>query len=375
MNYWEQVFRGNQGYYMDMDNPSRLKIIKHIKVGDSVLDLGCGGGALRGLLPNNNYTGLDYSETAIKLAKERYGDVCFEIKDARQLGELAESSTDVVVMRHFLESQEDWKEIIRQAFRISSKKVIINMRRPLVSTPTRLLENPSDTWVWDINFDEFNMLCRQLSVNVTYGKVNEEELVIIGKHLDDVVFELDDQCPEKDAMPYLLKLKERFPELKVTLFCVPAWGSKEYFQSLKEKYGDWVELAVHGWSHDTEHGNATECNHWTREEAHKFLQMTEDYGCFVKGFRAPGWQLNRETVEVLAERGYWLADHWLAEQFLDIKLPRYTTNNLMEVHGHTWSCNMNGIEELATSKCNFGENTSFHFVSEQLDNNLIYLPQ
>lgn len=364
-NYWDKVFEENAGYYGDVDNPSRIEITKYIAPNDTVLDLGCGIGTLKAILPETNkYTGLDYSPRAVRIACKRWGDASFMAGDSRQLNTLfKDNEFDVVVMRHFLENQEDWKEVIRQAFRIANKKVIINMRRPF--TDGRLVEQKEDTWVWDIDYLDFNGVCRSLSTNVSYGKVQEEEFVIIGKHLDEVVFDLDDECDELSALPELLLLKERFPKLKVTLFAIPSKCSPEHIKKLQQY--DWIQLGVHGWFHDTEHGRATESNHWTIEEANKFLQMAEDMGCFEKIFRPPGWQINWETYKVLAERGYIIADHLSHDLYLEQGGARYTTGNLAEVHGHTWPCNGNGVQELATTKCNFGPNTEFFFIGEFLE--------
>lgn len=374
MNYWEKVFQGNNGYYMDLDNPSRKIILDYIGPNDSILDMGCGGGGLRGIT-NNPYFGFDYSDTAIKLAHERYPDAHFMVLDQRETKNIfKDNEYDIVVLRHYLENQQDWKETVREAFRIANKKVIIVMRRPFIDGPSRILENPDDTWVWDIQMHEFNMLARQLSVNVSYGKVQEEEMVIIGKHLDNVVFDLDDFHDTNHNLPLLLSLKQRFPKLKVTLFCIPSKCSIQFINNLKDRYGEWMEFAVHGWFHDTERGVATESNHWTEDEARHYLSLAEDMGVFVRGFRAPGWNMNIETYKVLAERGYWIADHKDHDRWEnEVKLPRYKTGHLAEVHGHVQLVNMNGLEELASNKCNFGPNTEFRFVSEALDTDE-YLP-
>lgn len=360
MNYWEKVFQGNNGYYMDLDNPSRLIIKDYIKPDDSVLDLGCGGGALCSLI-KNPYYGLDYSETAIELAKKRYPQNLFKAQDTRDLSDFEDNQYDVVVMRHFLENQEDWKKTVEEAFRICSKKVILVMRRPFVDYDSKVIENTDDTWVWDINYEDFNLLARELSVNVSYGKVNDEELVIIGKHLDDAVFDLDDQCPELDAMPKLLELKERFPKLKVSLFCILSKCPDEWIKSLK---CDWIQFCLHGDLHDTENGVAQETNHWTAQEMNDYLDKAEAKGLYEKVFRAPGWNYNHECVKVLADRGYVICEHLSRDRWEGYGGKRYTTGHLFEVHGHTWPCNMNGVEELATSKCNFSKDTTFHFITE-----------
>lgn len=373
LNYWDKVFEGNAGYYGDIDNPSRIQIAKYISPTDSVLDAGCGIGTLCRLLPlTNEYTGFDYSPRAVRIACKTNGSRVFMAADARQMKDLfKDNEFDVVVMRHFLENQEDWREVIRQAFRICNKKVIINMRRPFTNG-TRLVEQKEDTWVWDMDYSDFNDVARSLSVSVSYGKVQEEVFVVINKHLDHAVFDLDDECDELSALPQLLKLKERFPNLKCTLFCIPSKCSPEHIKKLQQY--DWLELGVHGWLHDTEHGRATECNYWTEEEANKYLDMAEAMNCFAKVFRPPGWQINIETYKVLIARGYRIAEHLGHHRWEELGGERYTTGHLMESHGHTWECNGNGIQELSDKKCNFGSNTKFYFVSEAPLTEDQYLP-
>lgn len=374
MNYWEKVFQGNNGYYMDLDHPTRKIITQYIGDDDSVLDLGCGGGGLRALLHDRpkyqanryKYTGWDYSETAIKLAQERYPDSHFLVKDVRvDLDKEAENTYDVVVMRHFLENQERWQDVVRAAFRVANKKVIIVMRRPFVQGASRLLESPDDTFVWDINFGEFNMVARHLSVNVSYGRLDGDEVVIIGKHLDNAVVTLDDFYDSNHNLPLLLSLKERFPAFKATLFCIVGKSTRQFLEDVKAQYGDWLKLGLHGYHHDTEHGTARETDFWTYEETLKYLEDCESWGVFEKVFRAPGWNFNYENYRALAERGYIAADHLGHDRWEEsIPMPRYTTGHLMEVHGHIQNINMNGLEELATTKCNFGKHTQFHFIDE-----------
>ncbi len=370
LNYWDKVFEGNAGYYGDVDALSRVEILKYIKPTDSVLDAGCGIGTLKRLLPNNEYTGFDYSPRAVRIACKTQGKGTFMALDARQMSVFDDNEFDVVVMRHFLENQEDWREVIRQAFRVCNKRVIINIRRPFIyEGDSRLVEQKEDTWVWDMNYYQFNDVCRSLSVSVSFGKVGDEEFIVINKHMDEVVFDLDDESDELSAIPKLLELKERFPKLKVTLFAIPSKCSEEHLKKL-EQY-DWIKVGLHGWLHDTEHGRATECNHWTYEEACEKIDMGEAKlklaSNFTKVFRPPGWNINWETYKALAERGYIVADHLSHDLYLEQGGARYTTGNLAEVHGHTWECNGNGISELSTTKCNFGPDTEFYFIDEFLD--------
>ncbi len=366
LNFWDNIYEGSPDYYSDIDNPSRIEVTKYIAKGDTVLDLGCGIGTLKALLPDNPYTGIDYSPRATRIGGRIHTKGTFMAADARNLKELfTDNSFDVVVMRHFLENQEDWKKVLREAHRIANKKVIVVLRGNFCRE-TRLVEQKEDTWHWDIDQADFNEVARSMSANVSYGfvkqQVIDDAIVVIGKHLDKVVFELDDECDETSARPELLKLKERFPKLRVTLFAIPAKCSFDHIKKLQQY--DWIELGVHGWFHDTEHGRATESNYWTEADANKYLQMTADMGCFAKVFRPPGWQINRETYKVLAENDYIIADHLSHDLYMEEGGRRYTTGHLMECHGHVWECNGNGIKELIEKKLNFGPNTEFLFVSE-----------
>lgn len=366
INYWESVFQENPNYYSDLENPSRKAILDYLGHKDTILDLGCGVGAFRGLLDDSRgYLGLDYSPTAIKLACERYSKSKFMMGDSRNLSLFKDNEYDVVVMRHFLENQEDWRKIVKESFRIANKKVIIVIRRPFINEPSKILENPDDTWVWDINWNEFNQLSRELSVNVSYGKVNEEEIVIIGKHLDEVVFELDDFHDTNHNLPLILSLKDRFPKLKITLFCILSQCSLKFLQNIKDRYGNWISLGLHGDKHDTEHGTAREVDFWSEQEMNEYLDKVETWGVFDKVFRAPGWNYNTNCYKVLMERGYIAAEHLGHDRWeKEYPMKRYTTGHLMEVHGHVANINMNGLEELATTKCNFSKDTEFYFVKD-----------
>lgn len=376
MNYWEKVYQGNNNYYSNSDPESYEFIASLIPSGSMVLDLGCGTGTLFEVLKKGtDYCGLDYSATAIEVARKRYPKTEFYVADTRRLKDFKENTADFVVMRHFLENQEDWRETIRQAFRIANKAVIMVINRNFLpgDEPSRILENPDDTWVWDINHGDINMVCRQLSVNTAFGKLNDrEQIVYLGKHLDDAVFELDDFHDNNHNLPILLDLKKRFPDLKVGLFCIPSLCTVEFINDLKAKYGDWMRFYVHGWYHDTvEHGTAQEANYWDRQQAGHFLWLAEKMGCFEKVWRAPGWNENYETVAELVERGYILCQHLGHDRWEELGGKRYVTGHLWEVHGHVQNVNMNGLEELATTKCNFGPHTKFHFIEDAPE---VYLP-
>jgi hypothetical protein len=196
--------------------------------------------------------------------------------------------------------------------------------------------------------------------------------------MENVIFDLDDfaEQPERNCLNELIVLKNKFPNLKVTLFAIPNYGGvdqSEFFHFVNSHYGDWIQLAVHGWDH---HDNF-ECSKWTYKEAENLLKEAWFMGCFVKVFKAPGWQISRDTYSVLKNSGFICADHHesaYTEPGIPNKDRRPKTLKVYEidhpwmVHGHTWNCCNNGLPELMEKwekeGYPFDKETKFHFITE-----------
>lgn len=200
-------------------------------------------------------------------------------------------------------------------------------------------------------------------------------------YLPDVVLDLDDFAENpgnsKECIELLVKQKEMFPNLKVTLFAIPFYEDKDnsqFFNSILAKY-DWIEFAIHGWTH-----SHVECKEWTMEEALEKLKKAYDMKCFVKGFKAPGWQISRGTYEALKLLKFWVADHTTSaytepgvpnENRRPKGLKAYTVDHPWIVHGHTWDLNNpdpaynNGIRQIIEEHgVPWDVKSRFHFISE-----------
>lgn len=379
-NYWDKIAKNKDYYFGDYNNEARLLALKLIKDKESFLDVGCGTGMMYELLMKNKrevfYKGIDYSYKMIENCQERWkGATCFEQMDVKDLQKIEDNSYDIVYMRHCLENCRDWRETIKQMFRICRKRVIMDLRRPFVNTESKVLEDHDDTVCWDINYDEFNIFCRNLTVNVSYLQQpigDSNTIVVMGKAMDEVVFTLDDFHETNHNLNLLLDLKEKFPKMKVTLFVIPSKCSVEWLKDLKEKYGEWMRFCPHGYLHDVSRREYSgeclypeECLMWTEEDANKYLQKAEDMGVFIKGFKAPGWGMNEATFKVLYERDYWVMDNkdrinerpdWVNNNF--------ESGHLWEVNGHIQETPFNGLETMIRHKLNFGKDSNFYFVSE-----------
>lgn len=189
---------------------------------------------------------------------------------------------------------------------------------------------------------------------------------------------ISDQCQSHDCRDMLDKFHYANNNFKVTLFAIPGEMTAELGEWCKANSG-WVELAVHGFFHR----DNWECEKMTYDEMEqkvKFFQpMLDEY--FVKGFKAPGWQISQEVMEWLHDRNWWIAD----QSYNDSRrpdMPAYVNYNgdfgvtgvpgitglkINGIHTHTWNCVGNGVYELEEKLIDqMKDETEFRFVSEVL---------
>lgn len=205
-----------------------------------------------------------------------------------------------------------------------------------------------------------------------------------------VVMDVDDFGFLMPGFDDLLRLKKSLPNLRITCFTIPL--PKEFYEAANakqfsiEKYTkwaeivngfDWIEVALHGFSH-THHEMET-----TYEQAIKTLTATENLfkqiGLnYVKIFKAPYWQYSYDALVALRDRGYVIAidrNHprkvpdgsktyeynWSFEE----ALPGFP---IIKGHGHFTGNNSNNIgPTLPNILHHLPEQTKFLTISEYLD--------
>lgn len=186
-------------------------------------------------------------------------------------------------------------------------------------------------------------------------------------------------CQVKDCRDKLDQLHYANPAFKVTLFAVPGYMTPELLVWC-DANRSWVELAVHGFYHPSNY----ECEKMSYEEFDEWMQslsgMVDQY--FVKGFKAPGWQISDDIYRWLVEHDWWVADQDYNTHRRPAGLKAYINRDneffaekangedwtpVEAWHGHTWDCVGNGIYETYDRVEGLVKAAeSFQFVSEVL---------
>ena len=184
-----------------------------------------------------------------------------------------------------------------------------------------------------------------------------------------MVVDFDDFHEHNHHLELLFALKETNPAFKATLFAVPALGSSKFWSLIP----DWLELAVHGW----EHPDPYECSEWMTDRMFDlFCDMKSLQPPFVKGFKAPGWQISDGCFHALWDFDWWVAD----QHYNDERRPHGIRVHLLEEpdadvvararscghwHGHIQNVCGNGLQETFKDlEALVAETQTFHFVSE-----------
>lgn len=127
-------------------NSSDLKSINHIidttkliettkLAAPSILEIGCASayhyGAFKKTLPKFSYTGCDYSEAFIKVAKDKYPEVSFKVCDAVGL-DYESGKFDIALSGSCIQHIVGYEKAIKEAARVARKFVIFS-RTPTIT--------------------------------------------------------------------------------------------------------------------------------------------------------------------------------------------------------------------------------------------------
>lgn len=204
--------------------------------------------------------------------------------------------------------------------------------------------------------------------------------------MSELVFDSDDfganhviseMTQSHDCRDALNTFKKENPKFKATLFTIPGEVTTEIL-GWAASNRDWIELAWHGFYHLSNY----ECEKLTYQEFARSMSGFEmifgDF--FVKGFKAPGWQISDDIYTWLKDHDYWVSDQGYNDARRPKELAAYVnydgkfmafskddTKKPLEVesiHTHTWDCVGNGVYELGPSIIKQIKGKDFKFVSE-----------
>ena len=159
------------------------------------------------------------------------------------------------------------------------------------------------------------------------------------------VLDFDDLSDSNDHWDTLMRLKERNPDLKVTLFAIPTRCSPSLLDKYRE-IKDWCELGIHGWRHSRH-----ECLAWTTEETVEKIGLAREIYPFAPVFKAPNWEICDEVYNGLIQTDCAVADHVRNIEILPSGLKHYIYNVRLRNdayrrhHGHLQPWIGTGLEE------------------------------
>lgn len=200
-----------------------------------------------------------------------------------------------------------------------------------------------------------------------------------------VVLGLDDFSPVNSRLDLLLKLKDRFPGFKVSMFTVPIdvktdWGiyliRNELIQKIKQNL-DWIQIIPHGLTHDGSEMKRMDCETFKREIMPRIKQNFDKDGLpFVYGFKAPHWRWTEGVVKALDDLGWWGAvDRRQPEMITPKRFYRYNTllNEeydlslpVLKLHGHIYGT-PNDIGKCFDKLYNLPKETEWDFVTNYIE--------
>lgn len=200
---------------------------------------------------------------------------------------------------------------------------------------------------------------------------------------------------DRNGLEMLFYWKAKYPKFKITLFTIPNKTSQE-MMNLIGKHSDWIELAVHGWDHDSNY----ECWGWDYQKTRDLIARLYRFGpqnAYVNIFKAPGWMITDKTAgytadeslsiskepqgvyNALKDAGFIIVDrHYNKEVRPEGANIICVDCNENIVHCHTWDmvtgdpAGKNGLRQVEELHgVPWDQETEFKFLSQAWEENLI----
>jgi len=200
-----------------------------------------------------------------------------------------------------------------------------------------------------------------------------------------VALDLHDFSVVNNRMGLLLKLKEVFPNFKVSLFTVPCdvksdWGQYQVRdKSLEEikKHLDWIQIIPHGLYHT----DSKEMKNMSYDEFKNIVVNMIKQAFWIDrlpyehGFCSPHWNQSEGVTKALDDMGWWGAvkreaketpnrfyryNYLLNEPFLEAK------EEVLKLHGHVYGTK-NDIGLCFNNLLKLPKDTEWHYVTDFIE--------
>tara|TARA_R110000824_G_scaffold3379_2_gene15986 strand:- start:6958 stop:7575 length:618 start_codon:yes stop_codon:yes gene_type:complete len=149
-----------------------LHLIKHFGP-KKILDLGCGVGTMYRVIteaiPNIDYTGVDFSEESIKLAKETWGHGKFYVKDVMSLIQSDISEYDLVFTSALFDVMPNGDDALEHILRLQPKSLLISRAKITLDKSfyrTYMAYDEIETCEFYHNKDNFLSLCSEYNYEI-----------------------------------------------------------------------------------------------------------------------------------------------------------------------------------------------------------------
>lgn len=206
-----------------------------------------------------------------------------------------------------------------------------------------------------------------------------------------ISLDLHDFSVLNNRLDLLLKIKEHYPNFKVSMFTIPydyVSESSVEGRTMREKTLkaikdnlDWIQIIPHGLTHMPREFENCDKETFRLALASIDEAFKKDDLPYEKGFCAPYWLWNQDVVDVLDERGWWGAIDRNQPTMLrtkktytyshSIDQPFWGANNIdvMKLHGHIDGQSKNDLENNFIKLFRLPSNVEWHFVTDFLTEN------
>lgn len=202
----------------------------------------------------------------------------------------------------------------------------------------------------------------------------------------NVALDIDDFSVSTPRFEVFDRLKDHFPDFKVSMFMIPCPRRCDYgpylirAQTVEEirKRLDWIQLIPHGVNHESGYEmNRYDQATFKHDALPHILDAFAETGLpYEKGFKAPHWRWSDGVVDALNELGWWGAvlredkmtrpnrfyryNYLLNEPFWEARDP------VLKLHGHVYGTK-NDVGICLPNLLRLPKDTQFSFVTEHLE--------